>query len=512
MNNSSRLKVLLNTISLYIKMFITVIVGLYLTRIVLDRLGVDDYGIYNLIGGVISLLSFLQTALSVSTQRYLSVSMGKNDQDLVNSIFSSSYAIHIVLSICILVIFELSSLFLFNGFLNIPADRIPAAKIVYHIMVVSTVFTVIQVPFTACMTAHEDLWMLAIIESISALMKLAIIFLFDWCSMDAIILYSLWIFIITFISFVLKIIWSISKYNECKIIHFISFIRKDIIINMLGFTGWNAFGTLALVGRNQGVAILQNIFFGPAINTVYGIANQVSGQLVYCSQVMTTSFAPQIMKSEGEGDRSRMLRLSVFASKMAFFISSVIALPLIIEIDTVLNFWLKNVPEYTATYTILTLCMFLVMQLYPGLTRAVQAVGDIKNYQIITSILLLLPLPVGYFMYKTGMHHTSVLYVMITSQVLQMVYAIYYLHRQVGFSVKEFYLFVLKAILTFLLVYYIGNQLHVFLLSQTSLLVTFLVTCSCVVLLFVVVTFMIVFNEQERESMLGMLKSLIKKR
>lgn len=504
------IKVFLNTIALYIKLFITVIVGLYLTRVVLERLGVDDYGIYVLIGGVISLLSFLQTALSVSTQRYLSVSMGKNDQNLVNNIFSSSFAIHIVLSIGILIVFELCSVFLFNGFLNIPEERIEAAKVVYHIMVLSTFFTILQVPFTASMTAHEDLWLLAIIESVSTLLKLGIIFLFDWSSMDAIILYSLWMLLTTFASFVPKLIWSAYKYKECKLFNFWKYVSKDSVKAMLGFTGWNAFGTLALVGRNQGVAILQNIFFGPTINAVYGIANQVNSQLVYCSQIMTTSITPQIMKSEGEGNRNRMIRLSVFASKMAFFLSAVMALPLIIEIDTVLTFWLKSVPEYTQIYCILILCMFLVMQLYPGLTRAVQAVGDIKNYQIITSILLLLPLPIGYFMYKTGMHHTSVLYAMIISQVLQMVYAIYYLHRHAGFSMKEFYLFVLKAIMIFLLVYCLGNQLHVFLSSSTSLLVTFLVTCTCVVLLFVALTFLIVFNEQERESILSMLKSLIK--
>lgn len=506
------IKVFLNTIALYIKLFITVVVGLYLTRVVLDQLGVEDYGIYVLIGGVISLLSFLQTALSVSTQRYLSVSMGKNDQNIVNNIFSSSLAIHIVLSIGVLLVFELCSLFLFNGFLNIPEDRLSAARIVYHIMVLSTFFTILQVPFTASMTAHEDLWLLAIVESLSALLKLGIIFLFDWSSMDAIILYSLWMLVTTFVSFVPKVIWAAYKYEECNLIHFWKFVSKDSVKAMLGFTGWNAFGTLALVGRNQGVAILQNIFFGPSINAVYGIANQVNSQLVYCSQIMTTSITPQIMKSEGEGNRSRMLRLSVFASKMAFFLSAVLALPLIIEIDTVLSVWLKDVPEYTHIYCILILCMFLVMQLYPGLTRAVQAVGDIKNYQIITSILLLLPLPVGYIMYKVGMHHTSVLYAMIISQVLQMLYAIWYLHRHTGFSMKEFYTFVIKAILIFLLVYVMGNQLHVYLLSHTSIFVTFLVTCSCVVLLFLALTFLLVFNKQERDSILNMLKSLIKKR
>lgn len=506
---TASLKVFFNTVSLYIKLLITVVVGLYLTRVVLEQLGVENYGIYNLIGGVISLLSFLQTALSVSTQRYLSVSMGKNDQNLVNTIFASSLTIHIVLSIVIFVILEFCSLFLFNGFLNIPADRIVAAKWVYQIMVMSTVFTVLQVPYAADMTAHEDLWMLAIIESMSAFLKLGVIFLFDVSSIDALILYSLWIFIATLFSFLPKVIWSTIKYKECRVVRFWKYIRKDSVKEMIGFTGWNAFGTLALVGRNQGVAILQNIFFGPAINAVYGIANQLNGHLIYCSQIMTTSMTPQIMKSEGEGNRSRMIRLSIFTSKMAFFLSAVLALPLIIEIDTVLNFWLKSVPEYTKVYCILILLMFLVMQLYPGLTRAVQAIGEIRNYQVVTSILLLLPLPVGYMMYKEGAQHTSVLYFMILSQVLQMMYAIWYLRRHTGIHMKDFYKYIIKAIVMFIVVYMLGNKLHLFWASRTSILITFIVTCTCVVLLFTLLSFVVLFNNQERKSILNMFRSLI---
>ena len=226
---------------------------------------------------------------------------------------------------------------------------------------------------------------------------------------------------------------------------------------------------------------------------------------------MTTSMTPQIMKSEGEGNRSRMIRLSIFTSKMAFFLSAVLALPLIIEIDTVLNFWLKTVPEYTKTYCILILCMFLVMQLYPGLTRAIQAIGEIRTYQVVTSILLLLPLPIGYLMYKQDAQHTSVLYFMILSQVLQMVYAIWYLRRHAGIYVKDFYIYIIKAIMMFIVVYMLGNKLHLFLEAHTSILITFIVTCTCVVLFFTLSSVIVLFNNQERKSILNMLNSLIKR-
>ena len=217
------------------------------------------------------------------------------------------------------------------------------------------------------------------------------------------------------------------------------------------------------------------------------------------------------MKSEGEGDRKRMLRLSIFASKMAFFLSSFFALPLIIEIDTILSFWLKDVPEYTATYCILILCMFIIMQLYPGLTRAIQAIGKIKNYQIATSILLLLPIPIGYTMYKFGMHHTCVLFLMILSQALQMVYAIWYLNQHTGFSLKHFYLFIAKALTIFLFIYIFGKYFHLLLLSHTSPFITFLISCSCTLLLFTSIALTTIFDKQERESVFNLLKTLIKK-
>lgn len=490
-------------------MFITVLVGLYLTRVVLNQLGVEDYGIYNLIGGVIALLSFLQSALNVSTQRFLSVTMGKNDLKAVVNVFSSSLAIHISLSIGILIILELCAPFLFNGYLNIPADRIEAAKLVYHIMIFSTFISVLQVPFSAEMTANEDLWVFAIIESFGAIVKLGIVFIFDWYSFDELVIYSLWMLLATIISFIPKLIWCLLKYRECRIISFWNYVSKKSIKEMIGFTGWNAFGTLALVGRNQGVAILLNIFWGPAINAVYGIANQVNSQLVYFSQVMTTSVTPQIMKSEGEGNRQRMLRLSVFASKMAYFLSSVFALPLIVEIRTVLSFWLKEVPEYTEIYCILILCMFLVMQLYPGLTRAVQATGKIRQYQVVTSILLLLPIPLGYLMYNMGMHNTSILYLMILSQVAQMLYVLIYTRKRLGLDIVRFSWFITKAVMLFSLVLFVGRYLHQVLSVIESSLISFLIVCSVIVILFSAITYFFVFDKQERLTLNNLLNSLV---
>ena len=212
---NSAIRVLFNTISLYGKMVITTIISLYLTRIVLNYLGASDFGLYNLIGGVVSLLSFVNSALMVSTQRYLSVAMGKNDISEIKKIVSSSILIHIALSVLLIIIFELCCSFLFNGFLNIEPNRLHSAKIVYQIMIVSMVFTVLGVPYNALINAKEDLWIFSVIEIICAILKLGIIIIFHYSKSDALIIYTLWILVITIINFLCKYLWCILKYKDC---------------------------------------------------------------------------------------------------------------------------------------------------------------------------------------------------------------------------------------------------------------------------------------------------------
>ena len=209
------IRVFYNTISLYGKMIITTIISLYLTRVVLNYLGTSDFGLYNLIGGVISLLSFVNSAMMVSTQRYLSVAMGEKDMTKVKNILSSSILIHIIIAVSLIIIFELCSSFLFVGILNIEPNRLHAAKIVYQIMVVSTVFTVLGVPYNALINAKEDLWIFSVIEIVCAILKLGIIVIFHYSKSDALIIYTLWILAVTIINFLFKYLWCILKYKDC---------------------------------------------------------------------------------------------------------------------------------------------------------------------------------------------------------------------------------------------------------------------------------------------------------
>ena len=291
-------RVLVNTIALYTKIVINIVVQLYLARLVLNALGVNDYGIYNLIAGTIAFLAFLNSALATSTQRYFNVLQGKKDYEGLKKCFSSSLIIHALLSLIFILIFEVAYFFVFDGFFNIAADRMYEAKVVYQLTAISTIVTVIGVPYTSAINANEDLVYFAVVESICAILKLGLIRLFKIPDINTLIVYYAWISLITILGVVLKCYWCKKKYHECRHLHF-QWI-KSIIRDMLSFSGWNALTSFSLMCSSQGIAFVINIFWGTAINAVYGIANQVNGQLSYFSQMLTASFAPQIVKSVGE--------------------------------------------------------------------------------------------------------------------------------------------------------------------------------------------------------------------
>lgn len=508
MKSSSR--ILVNTISLYIKLIVTIVINLLLVRIVLAKLGVDDYGIYTLIAGVVALLSFLNSALMSSSQRFLSVALGEGDSNKVSMIMSSSIIIHLTFGVVLVLILELVEPFLFDKIINVATDRLSIARKVYQIMIISTVLTVVAVPYNALINAREDMWYFAIVEIVVAVLKLFIVYLFNHTFYDALLLYTVWVFIVTVFGILLKIIWCFLRYEESRS-HISIKGNKSIFKSLLSFTGWNALGSLAQTGRNQGVVLTINHYFGTAISAVFGIANQMDGNLVYFSQMLTAAVSPQIMKSYGQKDISRMLRLSVFTSKMAFFLSGFIALPILIEMPFVLDVWLKDVPPFSVVYCRLVLVVFLIMQLYPGLVRAIQATGDIKWYQIGQSILLLLPIPMGIFLFKMGYVNYSIVYLMVIAQVLMMIYTLFVARKKSGLDVKLFSVFLVKAVTLFCISAVIGYLIHHSLFGQCNNFLLLILVSFFSGLAFIITYYYWVYDSHEKRVIKEKAVSIIKK-
>jgi len=430
-------RVAFNTMVLYAKMLITMGISLYSTRLVLHALGASDLGIFHLIAGVIAMLSFLKAAMTTSTQRFLSFHQGKKDIEMQHKVFTNSWVLHIGIGIFVVLLLLAVMPILFGGFLNIPADRVPTAKVIYYFMSVSVFFSIISAPFTASLNAHENMLWIAIVNIIESFLKLCIAFsLLYFIQTERLTIYGLLMAVLSFVTFLLYAVFCLRRYKECNINKYR--IEKSLIKELGGFAGWNLFGVLCSLGRTQGLAILLNIFFGTVVNTAYGIANQIAGQLNFFSATLLRALNPQIMKSEGMSDRHRMLRLSMIASKFGFFLMALFAIPCIFEMSEILRIWLGYVPENTVIFCTLVLIALLCNQLTIGLQSALQATGKIKIYQSVVGSILLFNLPIAYVLLRTGFPAYSVLISFISIELIACLLRLYFSNKFAGLFIREY--------------------------------------------------------------------------
>lgn len=442
-----------------------------------------------------------------STQRFLSVAIGEGNTDNIKKIFNSSILLHFTMGIIIVVILEIAGILLLEGnILNIPKGRESIAMIVFHIMVATTFITIISAPYNATINSHEDMWYFAIIEIIACILKLCIIWGFTHIKVDSLVLYTIWILIITIFSYVSKLIWCRIKYPETSYRPCEFKQTKQTMRSMMGFIGWNTMGSFAVILRNQGVAIILNIFFTTTINAVYGIANQVSSQLSYFSQMLTTSMTPQIMKSKGENNTSRLIFLSCLTSKFSYFLSAIFAIPLIVNIDFILRIWLGNVPEFADYYCVTSILIFLIMQLYPGLNRAIQADGRIKQYNVWLTIIMLTPIFVSAILFSLGISHKAIMILMIIAQIGIMFMTLKICKDLLDIDIRKYLRFITQATSIFVVITYICIMVKDVLVRISdwySLLITIVISSLSLCITF----YFIILSGQERCQ----LKKIIKK-
>lgn len=324
MKNARR--VIINTGAQYTRTIINLCLSLYSTRLILSALGNTDYGIFTLIAGIVSLLSFVENALVVTTQRYLSFSMGHNDMARLKEIFNSSLILHIILAVFIALVIEFIGLFLFDGFLNIDPERIEAARNVYHLTTLMLLISFIAAPFRALLIAHENIVYISIIDVLDGIFKLFVAILISNSNFDRLILYVSLLVVIRLFNLLAFSSFDKVKYKEC-IWPTRRLFSKSYVKEMSSFAGWTIYSVGCIAGRTQGVAIVINKVFGVLVNAAYGIGLQINGAVAFLAQSICNAVNPQIMKAEGAGDRQRMLRLAEIESKFAFFLMSMVLIP-----------------------------------------------------------------------------------------------------------------------------------------------------------------------------------------
>ncbi|RJT26003.1 lipopolysaccharide biosynthesis protein [Buttiauxella izardii] len=400
---------------LYFRMLLTMAVSLYTSRVILQTLGVDDFGIYNVVAGFVTMLGFLHGAMSSATQRFLAFELGKSEDKDVRSIFSMSMNIHVSIALFVLLIGETVGLWFVQTHLTIPADRVYAAEWVFHLALFSFMITIVSVPYNALIIAHERMSVFAWVSIIDVMLKLLIVFILGSMKIDKLILYGSLSLVVSFIICAIYATYCTKIFSESK---FRIYWDQKLFRIMLSYTGWNLWGNIAAVISGQGINILLNIFFGPSVNAARAIAMLVSSALNNFVQSLQVAINPQIIKSYASQDMAYMHKLVCYGAKYNFFLLFFLSMPVIINTDVILNSWLGSTPEYTSIFVRLIIANILVDCISAPLMTSVQATGKIKLYQSIVGGVLLLNLPLSYFILKTGGQPQTVIYVGITISVV----------------------------------------------------------------------------------------------
>ncbi len=396
---STASRVAKNTGYLYAKMGITMFISLYTTRLVLNSLGDVDFGIFNIVGGAIAMLGFLNAAMAGATQRFMSYSEGEGNKEKQKQIFNISIVLHTVISLLVGMVLLVAGYFFFHGILNIPPDRQFAAKVVYGSLIVSTMFTVMSVPYDAMLNAHENMRYYAIVGIIESLLKLAVAFVVVYTTIDKLIVYGVLMAAIPLITLTIMRIYCHRQYEECVWAPR-RYFDRCLMKEMTGFAGWNTVSSVTAIGGQYGLGIVLNHFFGTTLNAAQGLGNQLCGQLQAFSNNLLKAVNPVIGKSAGEKNTDKLIKTSLYSSKMAYILMALFGLPAIVEMDTIMHIWLgnggENIPQYAALFCQLQIVRTLTENLTISQQSAILAYGRINLYTKIKSILYILPLPLTY--------------------------------------------------------------------------------------------------------------------
>lgn len=421
-----------NSLFLYLRMFLVMGVSLFTTRVVLKTLGVDDFGIYNVVGGIVSMFAFLSGTISSAAQRFFAIEIGKGNEVKLNQLFCVTMLIFFGLSIIIVLLAETVGLWFLHAKMNIPVNRLSAANWVYQFSILSFVVTILMIPYNAAVIAQEDMKFFAKNSVVEVVLKLLVVYLLCAFDADKLKVYAVLIFLVHFGVNILYYVFCRKHYSSYRL-HF--FWNKHYFQEMFSFAGWNTVGALANILRSQGINVLLSMFFNPAVNAARAVAYQVNSAITNFVNNFYTAVRPQIFKKYSSGDVSGMHNLVLVSSRYAFFLMLLIAGPLFNEAEYWLSLWLKNVPERTVLFTRLVIVNALLEVFSAPLVNAIQATGKIRLFQSIVSVIYLLNIPISYLFLKKGCSPQYVMYVNIALVCVSFAPRLLICKKAVGLSV-----------------------------------------------------------------------------
>ncbi len=500
----------INAASQYIRTIINVGLGFYSTRLILEALGDNRFGIYSLVAGIVFLLSFVVNAMSTTTQRFLSYHRGISNINELREVFGNSIFLHLILSGFLIILLQITGLFLFDGFLNIQSDYLISARYTYQCVIFMVICTCLTSPFRGMLVSHENLVYISVVDIIDGILKVIIaIVILNWDFFnDQLIEYSVLLTAISIFNLAACSLFCFYKYPECKLPK-----SKDwnthLIKRMTGFTSWVIYSTLMIVGRNQGTAITLNKFFGTVINASFGIAVQINSACIFISGSILNAFNPYIIKSEGEGKRDNAIKYAKTASKLCYLMMLMAVIPLCFYMEQILSIWLNKIPPYAVLFSRIIILATLCDQITTGLSVINKAVGKLKIYALTVDTAKILTVPLLALLLGIGIDLRCAMYSYILMELLSSVLRLPVLKRQADISqttwVKEVIMALIIPSLIITIYYYICSNV----VSPTIINIILVSIFGCLLLVFV--SYICALNTAEKNIVRGLLISFTSK-
>lgn len=500
-------RVIVNTFAQYARTIINMGLSLYTVRVVLLALGESDYGIYSVVAGVVSMLAFVTNSLVTTTQRFISFYQGAGNKETVRDVLNNSMIIHIILGVIVVLALEAIAPYLFNGFLNIPSERIEAASIVFQTVIIMLFLSFITSPFRALLISHENIVYISIIDVLDGILKVVFAILLTNTSIDKLVFYGFMMCGVQLFNFLTLSGYCYYKYEECGLPRFGN-ISKGYVREMITFAGWSVYSTGCIVGRQQGVAIVINRYLGAAINAAYGIAFQIAGYASFLSSALVNAIAPQIVKAEGAGNRGKALSLSTITCKMMFFLLSAVCVPFIFEMEDILQWWLKDAPEYAGLFCCMVLLTSMADNLTIGLVHINQAIGKIGAYSLFinTPKLLSVPLVIACLYFGENLYVIAVVY--ITVELVCSLARLPFISKTAGLNISRF---VKDAIAPIIIPTFLNVIVCFLMVNYLDFPYRFIVTFIISFTIYMCAIYLCGLTKKEKEFVIENVKKIIKK-
>lgn len=496
-----------NTLFLSFRMIFLLLISLYTSRVVLNILGVENYGIYNVVGGLVAFVSYINQAMSSSTLRFVTYSLGKNDIADTKKVFNTGFVIHGIIALLIILLGETVGLWFFFEKLQIPEGRESVALIIYQLSLVSTSMVILNLPYNALIIAHEKMSAFAYFSIFDAILKLLIVYLLLVVPFDKLLVYGVFMMTTQLIYCLIYLVYCRTKFVECRLN---LKMDRQLAKEMTGFAGWSMFGCTAAITYTQGLNLLLNMFGGAVVNAARGIAVQVQGVVTNFTANFQTAINPQIIKKYAQQDYAGMYQLIYYAAKYSFILMWLLSVPIILNMETVLTWWLKIVPDHTTEFLQVLLVIIMIDSVSNPLMKSADATGKIRNYHIIVGCTLMLILPTAYLALKLGFPLVSVFVVQLIFSIVALFLRLIIVRRMIGLQILTFlkmvFLPIFKTIIPVIVISYLCSQI-VF----PNEFIRFLVLSSQSLIVSLLCFWMLGMSANERIMVSGKVKGIVSK-